>query len=174
MLTRFVESVAQPAVRRLAGFGAKGDFFRREQDGSVECKIAQYARQRPGTLALHAQRHVDVGRARQDDHSLEAVIREVGLRGERNAEFGGRHHDASATSAETKPAAGTKLCMRQPQCSPGAPPTRRMRAGSPGASDTSKRSSGCDSPSPSALMKASLRVQQLKKPSERSREPSFR
>src|SRR5947208_192042 len=64
--------------------------------------------------------------------------------------------------------------MRQPQSLPGASATLRMRAGSPGASDTAKRSRGCESPSPSALMNASLRVQHWKKPSGRSRASSAR
>src|SRR6266487_1367647 len=73
------------------------------------------------------------------------------------------------TTAATNPGAGEKLSIRQPQRSPGVSSTRRIRAGSAGASDTSKRSSGKYKPSPSALMKASLRVQQLTNPSGRAR-----
>src|SRR2546427_91185 len=48
----------------------------------------------------------------------------------------------STTTAATKPGAGEKLSMCQPQQSPGVFSTRRILAGSPGASETSKRSSG--------------------------------
>src|SRR6266550_3628495 len=75
----------------------------------------------------------------------------------------------SVTTAATNPGAGEKLSIRQPQRSPGVSSTRRICAGSAGASDTSKRSSGKYKPSPSALMKASLRVQQLTNPSGRAR-----
>src|SRR6266705_1964699 len=48
----------------------------------------------------------------------------------------------STTIAPTKPGAGAKLSTCQPQQSPGVFSTRRILAGSPGASETSKRSSG--------------------------------
>src|SRR5918999_1062662 len=80
-----------------------------------------------------------------------------------------RHDRCSLTMAATNPGTGTKLCIRQPQVSPSCSSTRRILAGSSGASDTSNESSGWERPSPSALTKASLRVQQLMNPSGLSR-----
>src|ERR1051325_1667825 len=68
----------------------------------------------------------------------------------------------STTIAALKPGGQFRFCIDHFDA--GLPVTRVVSslAGSPGSKVTSKRSSGHDSPSPIALMKASLRVQQLK------------
>src|SRR5262249_45162970 len=70
----------------------------------------------------------------------------------------------SATTAATKPGAGEKAAMPHADGPPKVLSSRIILAGSSGASETSKESRGCRSPTPSALTNASLRVQQLKNP----------